>query len=605
MAEPKNIQRLAEVEYCIGQYFATRFVPIMEREKDNLQTLQVQEVKDYSKTFASVLRTMANDMHGLPDDSMQHLQRTGRECSKTAEDYMGLCKEHILKDRGHVEDLARLAEEWRKAIVAETGRERYDDISSRLGTDLALAYVDYRIEQLMTDRMAAWQMPKSSFEYILRKGVSYSLPGLPQEVLKTPLQREIDLRGETAYQPSSTEKNAARVVGIATDAVTTGGLYSWGALARFAGAEILFSGMEAYTEKEQPKNGLTVEECISQAVFETTENIFPSIQKRSTDIRPYENDFIQSVNREMCHSMPSLTEKSFWERDNFRQQPFHNYQAQPFGNLDSTSLQTRDGEKDGHSVRVPPVVAPGYEEEYLAMNAETSTETGKQEQQTNTENKGHTGQGQEGNVGGLPTDMPSGRKEENDEGWDKLLESFGLDGIGDIGRNLPYVIAMLPDMLTGLLTGRTTSVNLRNGMIPVASILLGMFVRNPMLKLVLIGLGGANLMNKMGHEALDRSNGVPTNVGKYKEYADEALNPRISNPVLQGNTLIADIDHVPCTVTIPVHAAEACSVGALPLNTLANAVLARHDQMKQMAEDNYRSVEIQAGIQAERGIALR
>jgi hypothetical protein len=35
--------------------------------------------------------------------------------------------------------------------------------------------------------------------------------------------------------------------------------------------------------------------------------------------------------------------------------------------------------------------------------------------------------------------------------------------------------------------------------------------------------------------------------------------------------------------------------GALPLNTLANAVLAKNDQMRQMASENYRQNEQRAG----------
>ena len=61
---------------------------------------------------------------------------------------------------------------------------------------------------------------------------------------------------------------------------------------------------------------------------------------------------------------------------------------------------------------------------------------------------------------------------------------------------------MLPDMIVGLFTGKTKSLNLSNSLLPVASILAGMFVRNPLLKTLLIGLGGMNLVNKVGHEAL-------------------------------------------------------------------------------------------------------
>ena len=33
------------------------------------------------------------------------------------------------------------------------------------------------------------------------------------------------------------------------------------------------------------------------------------------------------------------------------------------------------------------------------------------------------------------------------QGWDGLLQSFGLNGFSDIGKNLGYVLAMLPDVL--------------------------------------------------------------------------------------------------------------------------------------------------------------
>ena len=51
--------------------------------------------------------------------------------------------------------------------------------------------------------------------------------------------------------------------------------------------------------------------------------------------------------------------------------------------------------------------------------------------------------------------------------------------------------------------------------------------------------------------------------------------------------LIATIDRVPCTIQLPTAVAEAYRTGALPLNTLANAVLAKSDQLRQAAAQNY------------------
>ena len=73
----------------------------------------------------------------------------------------------------------------------------------------------------------------------------------------------------------------------------------------------------------------------------------------------------------------------------------------------------------------------------------------------------------------------------------------------------------------------------------------------------------------------------------YKVYADESLNQRISQPQIRGNCLIATIDKVPCTIALPDKVVDAYNQGALPLNTLANAVLAKNDQMRQLASENY------------------
>jgi hypothetical protein len=151
---------------------------------------------------------------------------------------------------------------------------------------------------------------------------------------------------------------------------------------------------------------------------------------------------------------------------------------------------------------------------------------------------------------------------------------------------------MLPDMLIGVLTGKSKSLGLKDNLMPLASIVAGMFVRNPIMKMVLIGMGGLNLVNKAGHEAIDnhkgQAQGGTTNMlGHYKVYQDEELNPRISQPQIKGNCLIATIDRVPCTIALPDKVVDAYNQGALPLNTLANAVLAKNDQMRQLASENY------------------
>ena len=403
--------------------------------------------------------------------------------------------------------------------------------------------------------------------------------------------------------------------------VAFGGVYSWGALVRLAGAEVVFAGLESVLDKKQQKKGLTVEQCVSTGLFGNGSTL-SDIRKDSWRIKTYESEYIQSVNGTLSKKMPILKEKPAWETDwslGNLQNPFQN-QGKGFIPLkfDAMSFaKPKTVDRGKNFSNVPSVIAPGHEQEYLDWKAQNDREQAQKKQQppqAAEENKetrepetaGSNTPGSENNGEEREDET---QKQDNNDGWANLLQSVGLDGIGDIGRNLPYVIAMLPDMLVGLFTGKTTSVNLRSGMMPLASILVGMFVRNPLLKMVLIGMGGANLVNKMGHEAIDRKSENNRSAVRYRQYADEELNPRITGAVIRGNTLIATIDNVPCSVTLPDNAAQAYAAGALPLNTLANAVLARHDRMRAMAEDNYRSMEIEQERQREqnqeRGIVLR
>lgn len=266
---------------------------------------------------------------------------------------------------------------------------------------------------------------------------------------------------------------------------------------------------------------------------------------------------------------------------------------------------------------VPIVIAPEHRKEYKKQKAkEAAKKESKAESKTDAkpqkaaeskkEGERHTAETQsteeqnvEESTGTTPpqeVEEQSSEQTTNQNGWTGLLSSFGLNGLSDIGNNLGYVLAMLPDILFGTFSGKTHSLGLKNNLMPLASIVAGMFVRNPIMKMVLIGMGGLNLINKAGHEAIEMHQGQGQNQGTgagttfpthYKVYQDEMLNPRISDPQIKGNCLIATIDRVPCTIALPDKVVDAYIQGALPLNTLANAVLAKNDQMRQMASDNY------------------
>lgn len=251
---------------------------------------------------------------------------------------------------------------------------------------------------------------------------------------------------------------------------------------------------------------------------------------------------------------------------------------------------------------VPLIIAPEHRADYKKQkenqaakheNKPQSTTTAKQEVKHDPPQE-QSGEKQNETVTTtqLQEPQPEQSQQTNQSGWTGLLSSFGLNGLSDIGNNLGYVLAMLPDMLIGAFTGKSKSLGLKDNLMPLASIVAGMFVRNPIMKMVLIGMGGLNLVNKAGHEAIDDHRGQSQGAGSsmranYKVYQDEELNARIIQPQIKGNCLIATIDKVPCTIALPDKVVDAYNQGALPLNTLANAVLAKNDQMRQLASENY------------------
>ena len=205
----RHRERFAEIEALMDNYFRCHIAPVMSKTRTFLTEKQGEEMVEYSTSPGGILSLMASSMQPLADP-YQVLKATGEWNSKTTEDYIEMCKAEIAGSEAMQQDLAYMAERWREAVVQEVGRERYDELSRELGCDLAYAFVDYRVEQLMIGRLVEERMPKSSSEYIVRKAAESSLLGLTQTLSRSPLAEEIERRGEAAYRPSKIEKGAAK-----------------------------------------------------------------------------------------------------------------------------------------------------------------------------------------------------------------------------------------------------------------------------------------------------------------------------------------------------------------------------------------------------------
>ena len=580
-----NPMRFAELEYCLQSYFDGKLVPMMKQVQDTLATKQVDEKGRYQSSLAGIFASV----NPYADNTDYVLKHTGKWNSKTTEDYLAMCNQKIWKDKTIVKDLATIAGEWRNAVVKEIGRSKYDALSKACGEDLAYAYIAQRMENLMIGKLVKDNTPKSTMDYILRKAAQDSIWGLQEELMKSPLTAEIEARGEKAYKPSKTEKFAGKATASVVDAVTMGGIGSWKSLATFVGSDMALGyALDTKKGNTEHRKEQAMELSISKGVFGQSGNAFAGFRSQAQKVNATDNGYLKSINSKLnnkIHIPQKAITRMAWT-DNSYKFPF---------------LQEQEKRNNPKYKDVPLIVAPGKEDAYLKDKAKNeAAKVAEAERIIKEKNEAETLQEDAEQQQSEDTQQEQPERD-NSNGWDGLLKNFGLDGFSDIGNNLGYVIAMLPDILVGMFTGKTQSLGLKDNMMPIAAVLAGMFVKNPLLKMTLIGMGGANLLNKAGHEALankqegNESNAAlcsNTNAVRYKSYPDEPLNPRITNPVLQGNCLVATIDKVPYTIQLPEHVVGAYQAGALPLNTLANSILAKSDQMRLVAGRSYGEHEV-------------
>ena len=580
-----NPMRFAELEYCLQSYFDGKLVPMMKQVQDTLANKKVDEKGRYQSSLAGIFASV----NPYADNTDYVLKHTGKWNSKTTEDYLAMCNQKIWKDKTIVKDLATIAGEWRNAVVKEIGRSKYDALSKACGEDLAYAYIAQRMENLMIGKLVKDNTPKSTMDYILRKAAQDSMWGLQEELMKSPLTAEIEARGEKAYKPSKTEKFAGKATASVVDAVTMGGIGSWKSLATFVGSDMALGyALDTKKGNTEHRKEQAMELSISKGVFGQSGNVFASFRSQAKKVNATDNSYLKSINSKLnnkIHIPQKAITRMAWT-DNSYKFPF---------------LQEQEKRNNPKYKDVPLIVAPGKEDAYLKDKAKNeAAKVAEAERIIKEKNEAETLQEDAEQQQSEDTQQEQPERD-NSNGWDGLLKNFGLDGFSDIGNNLGYVIAMLPDILVGMFTDKTQSLGLKDNMMPIAAVLAGMFVKNPLLKMTLIGMGGANLLNKAGHEALankqegNESNvalGSNTNAVRYKSYPDEPLNPRITNPVLQGNCLVATIDKVPYTIQLPAHVVGAYQAGALPLNTLANSILAKSDQMRQVAGRSYGEHEV-------------
>ena len=532
-------------------FFTSTVVPIMDKVRDDLQRKQADEYERHSRSWGAMMAGAAGPDGGMAsmDAYNSTILYTGEWNTKTVEDYIDMVKAELKK----------------KGIA-----------------------VDAVLEKKMIDHLVHQQMPKSTVEYILRKAAEGTIFYLPQRARTSSLQDHINKEAERQYNPSLASEITGNILSWAANAASTGG---FGGL---IGQTILDLGVEGgsrlapgqeskYLEKQKEiarkevaaanKKKVTIPRwMLTQMGFEriaeaTDKQLGVAVQWAQSNADIYRKKVNTAVNN------GSRTVKSHGDGNDMsvtdatlRAMQYEAYvKALKKEQVSRKEVHNEEQAKASVVAEEPritsPMVTQSAQKELSSHNTETV--------QSNT-----------ADTGSVPNDTMLGKF----GGWNNLLDAFGLSGAGDTFRNLGVTLANLPDMLLGVFTGRTKSLGLnKSTMMPLAALIGGSFIKNPLLKIPMMLYGGANLINKVGQESLAeyrQENGL-TKPARYKQYPNEELNPRISNPHVEGNVLIVDIDHVPRIVTMPPTLADAYHSGAVPLNTLANHILAKTDQMQQ------------------------
>ena len=566
MANKKVPQDIIELEHYFSRYFDTHIAPLADKAVKDADAAYLKEYQQMvGNSGALGATTFSGPMAGSAFARSQCLDSYKYYWSNIQKSF----QKRFDASADFKADFGRLIDAYQKAMIDKMGKDQYLAESKKYGQDLATWYVNNRLLEKSLNRMASHGAPKDSVEYLLQKGTQLSLFGLAQpsdwEGMKA-LQEKI-------YNPSKTEKIAAYGVGGLMDfaIMPVGGMKT--AIigtAAGAGVDIMFS-----SGKQQQ----SVDSLVSHSLFGNNWSL-PEARKTLVDAK--DSTFLNSLNNGMKKKVelrnPSSVIKQI-EQDRY-------------------PMKGAFFAQEERSEDIPSVIAPGMEESYkkeqekLKQTAQKPAKAPKKADMPtdNTVNQVHTEQ-PTATTGTQQYYQQSYQQNTyqpsmmNNNGWGGLLDQFGLTGFSDVFKNLGYVLAMLPDMMIGMFTGKTKSLSIQNNLMPIAAIVMGMFVRNPLLKMLLIGLGGANLLNKGTHEILGES--VRSKQPQYRRYADEALNARLSHPQLNGNLLVVSIDGVPSTVTLQNHVVDAYRKGALPLNTLANAVLAKYDEQRQQIEQLY------------------
>lgn len=626
MSKKVDYSGLSQIDASLKRYFSSYMAPSIVNAKKSVNAEIADERKKYiaeynTHAYAMTMPKIARSLAPIADHNSN-----GKTTQDPAQEVIRKVHGAWSKNKKIQEDIETFKVHFFQELLKRYPQKDINQLAA-----FADDYVNSRIDQLVIEQMARSGVPKGTIEYCINNGFADSLAGtiFRNFTFKSAENNgRVREKSNAMYNPSWKERVGANAVSMGIDAITFGGV--GGVKSGMLDAGIR-GGLELYKIKNWndeeykrdvskkvlgDKDGIRkIQEGAEKYKRTATEKTFqlnhdlknkvktPKMsfgEKTTTDMNRYYqankgnsdkiyNDIKAKFKKQAlsfnANSMPpqwmiSLGRKRCEQcAAGFSSIAMEmSRTGKEWANVHGKRMTIKEVSQRAIDYAKAAVILHEEEKEKVRQrSAARSSETRQQEQKEDVPTREQNQQ---------PAAQPQ-QSAPKEEGWKEAINELGGGEFGEMTKNLGYIMAMLPDMIIGMFTGKNPDMKLEDNLIPMASIAAGLLVtKNPLLKMALLGYGGLNIFNSAGKAALKQSR-EGNQARTYKTYADEPLSSRISNPVIKGRSMVADIDGIPTVITINNEVIEAYEKGHIPLNTLANAALARYDANRTTAAQHY------------------
>lgn len=498
-----------------------------------------------------------------------------------------------------------LADNIREEYIRREGREKYDAVSAKVGGDFASVYVENSFHQLIINKLIEYKTPKSTIDYISRDIISGSMLGRLMGDSRSDLDKAIDKAAMERKYDSMSRGQAAvswittTIGGIGVDIIDNPLNVAPYVRGLYVAADLAMTAHDMYKDSKEEHLSYTPLSNpfeISKAVLgETIETSLVKDLSRNEELRNHFGGeqvnletILERAKTDQTVMTAMFADKAFRTRCEKEYAPYFEKHGIYFNKNVDAGVVIVTGENK--------VKVSGVAKAYVFDNANAESlgfaQINKVESKETTDYVAtEIAEEHVGNTAIYETNSELSQQLTSSHSTDPESPSDESSNLSQWGSNLGSGLASAPDAIMKFLNSGM-SMNMSKGILPLGALLLAFLAKSPLLKMLLLILGGVgfwqaakNDQSESQVQSEDRSQ-RSLSQPQYKQYPDEKLNSRISDVRISGTTVVMTIDNIPRTVNITSQAAAACHAGAVPLNTLANRILQSYDVQQQNISQN-------------------